>query len=301
MKNASPALIALLATRSFVNADLYTFTLAGGTVFRVANADVAMTDGVTTWSKNPPIDPKSSRTAGHWKIGLDTDTWSTTIVPRNTDPVTGSAYPDTINGVPFLSAARGGALDGADVLIERGYLAAWPIPWTPTVTFTGKIVMFRGRVSKVDVTRSACKIEIEDYRSLLRQLMPRNLFQAPCRHTLFDAGCTLSAGAFQVSGTVGAGSTGNTLYATLAQAAGYFSLGRVVMTSGNNNTLARGVRFWDGAKFTLLSPFPFDLMAGDTFHVFPGCDKAFSTCRDKFSNTVNYGGTPTIPVAESMV
>ena len=34
---------------------------------------------------------------------------------------------------------------------------------------------------------------------------------------------------------------------------------------------------------------------GDGFSVVAGCDKAFATCREKFSNTLNFRGFPSIP------
>jgi hypothetical protein len=38
---------------------------------------------------------------------------------------------------------------------------------------------------------------------------------------------------------------------------------------------------------------------GDTFIAYPGCDKTQSTCSGKFSNLVNFGGSPYIPVPET--
>lgn len=34
---------------------------------------------------------------------------------------------------------------------------------------------------------------------------------------------------------------------------------------------------------------------GDAFHVSPGCDKSFATCRGRFGNGVNFRGFPHIP------
>jgi uncharacterized phage protein (TIGR02218 family) len=40
---------------------------------------------------------------------------------------------------------------------------------------------------------------------------------------------------------------------------------------------------------------PEPLALGDTFVVTAGCDKRFSTCRDRFANSVNFRGFPQIP------
>jgi uncharacterized phage protein (TIGR02218 family) len=37
------------------------------------------------------------------------------------------------------------------------------------------------------------------------------------------------------------------------------------------------------------------LSAGDTFSITAGCDKSFSTCRDRFANILNFRGFPHIP------
>ena len=40
---------------------------------------------------------------------------------------------------------------------------------------------------------------------------------------------------------------------------------------------------------------PEPIAVGDTFTVTAGCDKALSTCRDRFANVVNFGGFPRMP------
>jgi uncharacterized phage protein (TIGR02218 family) len=40
---------------------------------------------------------------------------------------------------------------------------------------------------------------------------------------------------------------------------------------------------------------PRPIQAGDTFSITAGCDKRFETCRDRFSNVVNFGGFPHMP------
>jgi uncharacterized phage protein (TIGR02218 family) len=49
------------------------------------------------------------------------------------------------------------------------------------------------------------------------------------------------------------------------------------------------------AVLDLWRTMPQAIAAGDTFTVTAGCDKLFSTCKAKFSNTVNFRGFPHIP------
>lgn len=304
----SGALMAQLATRSFAMCDLYTFSLAGGGTLRYTTADTDITYGGNTWSHGGPlIDQKENRAVAHWKRGLDTDTWQCTFVPRIADPITGAAFPDTIGSVPWLQAAWGGALDGAVVAVDRAYFAAWPdMPRPIALTPTGVVNIFTGRVATVDIGRSAAMVSLNSHLELLDTQMPINLYQAGCRHALFDAGCSLAASSYAVSGAVGAGSTRQIIFSSIGapSGSGTYALGRLVMTSGLNAGFARSVRSWSApagsaaGSLTLLSAFSFAVLPGDTFLAYPGCDKQLNTCA-LFSNTANFGGMPYIPPPET--
>lgn len=304
---ASPgALAALLLTRQFAQCNLHTFKLAGGAgTVRIASADCDLTyPGGPVWdSKGAAIDPGSSTSTAHWKRGLDVDTWQTVVLPRFSDPITGALFPDLLGSMPWNVAARQGALDGAHYQVDRAYFPAWPQPYKPVFVPTGIITIFAGITAEIDVADNLISITANDYRTLLTAQSPHNVFQAGCRHTLFDAGCTLSADAFKVSGALVAGSTRAVLKTTpvVPAGSGTFSLGRIIMTSGLNNTFVRTVSVWDGGTtFSLLNPLPFDVAEGDTFDALPGCDKQQATC-SKFANLANFGGQPYIPAPETAI
>src|SRR5947199_8351480 len=89
------ALAALLATRSFVFCDLYTITLASGAALQYATSDIDVSYGGLTWKhSNPLIISPDTRPTGHWKAGLDVDTWNLKVMPRRVDPFTGAQFPD---------------------------------------------------------------------------------------------------------------------------------------------------------------------------------------------------------------
>lgn len=300
MKSASGLLIALLATRQFVSANLYMFTDIDDNVYRWTSADRDVITGGNTWSSRGPLLDTAQQTA-HWKAGLDVDVWDLMVAPRPFDPVTGSAFPDQLLGKPWVEAARAGALDGSEVLIERAYLPEWPQPYTPSVVPTGKLILFGGRAAEIEPTRSGVLIHVRSHLELLNTNVPRNAFQAGCRFTLFGPGCSLDAADFVTSAVVGSGPTQTIIPATIAEAAGYFDLGRLVVTSGANNGFRRSIRKWDGTALTLISPLPYTVAPGDHFDVYPGCDKTKTTCTDKFSNLVNFGGFPDIPAPETAI
>jgi len=307
------ALAALLATRSFVFADLYTFTTVnGGPLLRYAAADRDIAWGGNTWIHNGPAFDQGasggSRPTGHWKVGLDVDSWNVTVAPRLTDPVTGVATPDLIAGQPWLPAVRGGALDGATATVDRAYLSAWPndvSAFSKPAAPVGVINIFTGRVAAVDVSRTQVGIAINSHLELLDVSMPRRVFQAPCQHTLFDAGCSLVAASYAVTGTVAAGSTPGLIKANISAppGSGTYALGRIIFTSGANATFQRSIRSYLAglpAQLKLVAPLSFPVAVGDGFTAYPGCDKQRETC-SLFGNTANFRGFPYIPAPELSV
>jgi len=307
------ALKALLATRSFVFADLYTITTVnGGPVLRHTTTDLDIAWGGNTWVHDgPAFDQDASAGSsprGHWKVGLDVDSWNVIVAPRLTDPITGVANPDLIAGQPWLQAVRGGTLDGASVIVDRAYLAAWPTGPTafslPAVP-VGVINIFTGRVAAVDISRTQVGIAINSHLELLDISMPRRVFQAPCQHTLFDAGCTLAAAAHAVSGTVAAGATQSVIHTHIPAppGSGTYALGRILFTSGANAGFQRSIRAYLAglpAQLKLFAPLSFPVSVGDAFTAYPGCDKQRDTC-GLFGNTANFRGFPYIPAPELSV
>lgn len=330
MKAATPALVAHLNAVGGINPDLewdfYTFVLADGTMLRYGTAGFTMgAVDATIW--NPPaIDGSGGLwfdgitwtpslmgvqgaygTVGHWKIGLDADTFSLQFAPRPIDPVTGEPMPDKINGSPWIDAARSGALDEADCIVSTAYYAAMPDgPIAPGgLSPVGSLVIARGKVGNVDCSDTAAYISVTDYRAQLGQMMPRNQYGAGCRHRVYDTRCTLDPATFTQAGVV-ATNTINTLLTSVDAlpapgGSNTYALGVLTMTSGRNAGFKRLVVDWDGASaFQLLSPFPFPVSGADAFTVTAGCDKSTANCT-AFGNLPNFGGEPYIPIPETAI
>lgn len=304
MKAASSALRTLIESGDFDAWECYTFALKGGGTLLMSGAPFAIRSGATTWSGTGPITQEnggsSSASRAHWKVGTDVDTWQLTVAPRKIDSVTGAANPDKIGDQPFLAGARAGLLDAADTTIQRAYFDPATFIYPPPVAGAapiGFLTIFRGSVGDIEISDGQVIITILDYRQLLTALMPRNLFQAGCIHTLYDSGCKLSAAAFVKSGAV-TSAVSRSLLTTSAPApagSGTYALGRIVMTSGENAGLVRTIQAWDGLSAIQVSPpFPFLPAASDTALLYPGCDKTMVACT-AFNNLTNFRGYPFIP------
>jgi hypothetical protein len=308
------ALAALLEGGLFVDVDLYRFVLAGEIPdaselrYSAGTIDVAADGGY--WPANEvTFDAEGARAKAHWKAGLDVDTWQVVAAPRDIDPLTGAASPDRIGAAPWLAAVRAGALDGAEVQVDRAFAPDWGavVPGRngrPALAPTGIVTIFYGRVAEGDVGRSRAVITINSHLKLVANPMPRRLYQAGCIHTLFDAGCMLTAADFAVAGTVaGVSADGAVLTATLAApvGSGTYALGRIVMQGGASAGFARTVRDWSAgspATLDLIARFPLGVAPGDPFIAYPGCDKRLATCA-RFANQANYGGEIGIPAPET--
>lgn len=306
----------IAGTGGLVDWDLYTLTLTSGLTLRFAAADFdivgvsssVLVNGYTYPSSTVRVNDAASKVQAHWKVGLDTDEWTVVFLPRSSDVVTGATYPDTIGNVAWVQAAQGGALDAADFQVDRAYFSAapmWPIPPAGVACVSSKTV-FAGRVAEVDCSTTAVSIKVEDYRSLFSYQMPRNFWQAQCRHTLFDAGCNangnMQEASFGVNAIVAPGSTQATIIGqglAVPQGSRTYVLGKVLMTSGMNQGRRAFIVNWDGAfTLSLINPLPFPLAIGDSFTAYPGCDKQYLTCQ-AFNNAAQFGGFPWIPNPEA--
>jgi uncharacterized phage protein (TIGR02218 family) len=324
-------LAAFLAGRpaSALLCDLYSFALAGELnsgaplLFTTADVDIAVpyAPGIPLVNTGPPLaapplsagttiyssklvyfDQLQNKAYGHWKVGLDVDTWQVICTPS----------PEArIGNQSFLAALRAGALDGAVVAVDRAFIDNRDgVGYAAALEPLGVVNIFTGRVAEVDLGRSNAVISINSHLELLDQNMPRNLYQAGCRWTLFSAGCNLSAATFQIAGNILSlpAPNSNVLSVNLSRptGSGTYALGHMVMINGANQGLARSIRSWTPltpspqATLTLTAPFPFAFEAGDGFLAYPGCDKQQNTC-SAFGNVANFGGMPFIPTPEMAV
>src|SRR3984893_6944929 len=103
MKPASAALVALLAdSEQFIMADLYTFTLVGGSLLRYSAAPSAVSANGHTFA----LGTKFERSRTKVVIGTQVDELEVRVYPEPTD---------LIGDLPFMEAALQGPLRGAVV------------------------------------------------------------------------------------------------------------------------------------------------------------------------------------------
>jgi len=152
-------------------------------------------------------------------------------------------------------------------------------------------IQWKGRVIGREINNSEINLVCESVFTKLKAIGLRAKYEHYCRHTLYSAQCAANKPSKTVVGTVDSVS-GNVISISEvdALADGYFDLG-VVDIGG----VKRAVLSHIGANLSLLSPFDTNIL-GLSASVSAGCNKTLAICDSKFSNTINFGGFPYIPV-----
>jgi uncharacterized phage protein (TIGR02218 family) len=283
-ETSTGALAALLNARGpLTKADAWTITLRSGQVLRWSGADVALALGARTFTLGPGI----RRSRCRWTVGVAVDTLTVQLADNAAT---------LINGQPLAAFLRARGFDGAQVQLERVF-------WGTSGGPVGSLLWFLGFVDDCEGDRWEATMRCSSYTKLLDVQVPRGVYQSQCANTLFDSACGLAQSGYVVSSSA-AGATNtfrNEFAHSLPQAAGYFSLGRVTMTSGANAGVSRTIKQHTAGVLRVLQPWPFAVASGDTFDAIPGCDKALSTCEAKFSNRTRFRGQPFVPAAETVL
>jgi uncharacterized phage protein (TIGR02218 family) len=281
------ALMAFLnSSTALIMADLYTFTTAGGTVYRFTSSDVPATVNGKSFS----LGPKLERTTITNSVGIAVDVL--TIEAFAEDSV-------TLAGVPFVQALGAGIFDGASVQLERAFSSA--------TTVYGTVILFAGRVGEVQTERGHVTIEVLSHTELLDVMIPSGVYQPSCRNTLFDLNCGLARATYKISKPAGGAtdtvrtSFGVSFTSTPATVADYLALGTATCTAGANVGVSRTIKNSNVTGITVVAPWPYAVAPGDTFDFYPGCDKLKNTCNTKFSNLVHFAAEPYVPLPDMIV
>ena len=282
MKSITPELKAHLeAGGPFLMADLYTITLVSGVTLRWADYDIDITANGWTFSSNGPAVKRGKTRV---VIGVEVDTLDISIYPKPSDMV---------DGMPITAAGPAGTFDGASIKLERAFMNA------PN-TVVGTVVLFVGRCADLTCGRTELQLRVNSSVEALNCKLPRNLYQAPCLHTLYDSGCGVARASFGIVAIVTSGSTAMLLNSGLSYPDGWFDRGYIVVTSGDLAGSRRTVKSYSTGVISLLSPLPAAPSVGDSFVAYPGCNKS-SACADKFLNISNFRATPFIPTPETAI
>jgi len=154
-------------------------------------------------------------------------------------------------------------------------------------------IFFQGDITGASYTQQGamCQLQCLTREAAFVRAIPRFKFQGLCNHVLYDSGCKVDKDTFRYDSTVSVVS-GRTLTVPGLTAQGVqWAVGGYAQV-GSEYRLIVGQ---SGDVVTLMLSFRDDV-TGSSVAVFAGCDHSFATCNTKFSNELNYGGFPFVPI-----
>ncbi len=162
-------------------------------------------------------------------------------------------------------------------------------------TTQGALLLRRGWLGEVSMNQHQFVAEIRGLTQRLSQSIGE-LYAPACRAGLGDGRCKVNLAPFTVTGTL-TSVTSNQVFSddTRMEAAGFFTFGKITFTSGNNNGLSMEVKEFAQGEIILVLPMPYAVQTGDAYTMIAGCDKSFETCKNRFTNAINFRGEPHVP------
>jgi uncharacterized phage protein (TIGR02218 family) len=201
-----------------------------------------------------------------------------------------------VKGALSAEALTDGDLAGG--LYDRATVETWLVDWSDPAK---RILIDVAAIGEVRRGEHAFTAELRSLAQDLDQERGR-LFQASCNADLGDTRCgvDMTNPAFTITASVLSSEDRMRIVADLSGFdAGWFTGGTLTFTSGPNAGLCVEVKdhLVSGEAHILLlwSALHHEVTPGDIFALRVGCDKAFTTCRDKFANLVNFRGFPFMP------
>lgn len=215
----------------------------------------------------------------------------------------GDVYtPDVITRSSIDQSQEQGA-GGIDVTVLRdNAVAALFIPYLPVqpvgLTIYRKhrsdaevVTIFVGKVVTVKNTGTESEISCAPASQILQKKIPVNVYQNQCNLALYGTRCGVDKTLFVENGNVSAISGYTvTVPGMNTHGDGWFAGGWIQRVNGD----MRFIVSQTGNDIELQAAFV-DLEVGELVSVYPGCDRAESTCNLKFNNLVNHLGFSRIP------
>ena len=211
-----------------------------------------------------------------------------------------------VDDLEVIGALKAAALNEADLAagkFDNAEIEIYRVNWKDV---TQRVLIASGNLGEVRRGQVEFRAEVRGLAHHLNQPVGR-LYQYGCDVDVgsMKCGVNLDLAAYKGTGSV----TGLPFAADSARvftasgiddfASEWFTRGKILWTGGANTGLAMEVKLHSRAAeivtVELWQEMPHALAAGDSFTITAGCDKLSGTCREKFSNLVNYRGFHMMP------
>ncbi len=231
---------------------------------------------------------------------IDSVTYNATSAFSSSDITSGSDLSE--DGMQVVGVLSSDAITEADILAGKYDFAEVETFLVNYADLTqGKLTVRTGWLGEVTSGKARFEAELSGLTQRLNRTIGQ-LYSPSCRVTFGDNKCGVNLASHTVTGTI-TDTTSNRLFtdSSRMEAAGYFSFGMITFTSGANNGLSMEVKQFAGGQIELVLPMPYGVSVGDSYSMVAGCDKTFETCKNSFSNAVNFRGEPHLPGTDKIL
>ncbi len=162
---------------------------------------------------------------------------------------------------------------------------------------TETVLLWKGRVVNWERTNSQATLHCESIATSILRPGLRRFYSSQCPHRLYGTQCGVIKTAFEVETTVDSLSVDGlqvSIAAMGAQVDHYYSGGTLEYFDDEGLLAKRALRDHTATVATMAARVK-GLEAGSVVKIYPGCPRILTTCAEKFSNEINFGGTPFIP------
>jgi uncharacterized phage protein (TIGR02218 family) len=172
----------------------------------------------------------------------------------------------------------------------------------------GLMRLRRGTLGEISTTQAGTFTG--ELRGMTQRLVAKvgDIYTPECRADLGDTKCKVNLVPLTKTESVVELGDGTLFHASNAAGAvdEWYTAGAVTWLTGANAGRTMEVKEYSTAAgpnpaFRLFLPMPRPIALGDTFTVYPGCDKRHDTCRDKFNNIVNRRAEDFIPGFDAII
>lgn len=254
------------------------------TCWRITRAD-ATVEGYTDHDKDLSIGGVDYRAASGF---------APSAVERKSDLTADAQQLAGIIDSAYLSASDllAGVYTGARVQV---FLADWS-------TSSASQTLLAGHLGDVTIQDQQYRAELLSLESELKKPIGK-LTTVRCRADLGDSECGYSLTADAGSVTAVTVSRRVIVDTSRTEDDGWYTGGKLTWLTGANALRTMDVKRYVSATQTieLFEPMPSAVEVGDTFNIYRGCDKAYTTCRDTFYNHERFRGFPHIPGVLNLV
>jgi uncharacterized phage protein (TIGR02218 family) len=209
---------------------------------------------------------------------------------------------------PGRAAAEGAVslefLNGADVdagLWDGARVDIWRVDWRAV---EHRLLIWSGSLSEVSRSGQSFSTELVSLKAGLERRIGR-VYSRRCDADVGDARCgvDLATPEFAATGTVASLSGRQTFTSPEFEAfeSDWFTGGRLEWTSGANAGFAARIVRHTGGEIEIFGALKAAIAIGDAFDATAGCDKSFTTCREKFTNAARFRGFPHMPGPEAVL